>query len=34
MQEKTHEFLTQLHANPKDFRVHVERSAGHLPYIL
>ena len=34
MQEKTREFLAQLHANPKDFRAHLELSVGHLSYIV
>ena len=31
MQEKTRKFLTQLLANPKNFRAHVELSVGRLP---
>jgi cytochrome P450 len=34
MHEKTREFLTQLRANPKDFRAHIELSVGHLLYIV
>jgi hypothetical protein len=33
MQEKTHEFLTQLRTNPKEFRNHVGRSVSLSPYI-
>ena len=31
VQEKTHEFLAQLFASPKDFRAHLELSVGRLP---
>jgi cytochrome P450 len=34
MQEKTREFLAQLHANPKDFHAHLELSVDHLSYIV
>jgi cytochrome P450 len=34
LQEKTREFLTKLHANPKGFQAHVELSVGHDPYII
>jgi hypothetical protein len=33
MQQKTHEFLTQLLASPKDFRTHLKLSVGGLPFI-
>lgn len=33
MQEKTREFLAQLHTNPKKFRDHVGRSVSLLLYI-
>jgi hypothetical protein len=33
MQEKTHWFLAQLFANPKEFHHHIKLSLSHLPYI-
>jgi hypothetical protein len=32
MLDKTHEFLEQLRANPKEFRSHVGLSVGRPPY--
>lgn len=34
MPDKTHEYLAQLRANPKEFRSHVKMSVGRLPYIV
>jgi len=34
MQEKTHEFLTELLATPKNFHDHIKLSVGRLPYTI
>lgn len=34
IQEKTHEFLAQLYATPKDFEAHVGLSVDYSPYIV
>ena len=34
IQEKTHEFLTQLFTTPKDFRDHVKLSVGRLLFTI
>ena len=34
IQEKTHEFLAELRATPKDFRTHIDLSVGRLPFTI